>query len=76
MARRIKQSDNKYERNVPQEYWRELFEAYNYYFFNYKSSPLLVVNVEKINLENKTDVSNLLNEIKNHEKGIKYYAPL
>lgn len=76
MIRRIKDSDNKHERDVPQEYWRELFEAYNYYFFNYRSSPLLVVNVEKIDLENKADVSNLLNEIKKHEKGIKYYAPL
>ncbi|MCK4889594.1 MAG: deoxynucleoside kinase [Candidatus Aminicenantes bacterium] len=76
MIRRIKASPNKFERNVPQEYWRELFEAYNYYFFNYRTSPLLVVNVEKIDLGNKKDVSNLINEIKNHEKGIKYYAPL
>ena len=76
MVRRIRNSPNKFERNVPQEYWRELFEAYNYYFFNYRTSPLLVVNVEKIDLENKSDVSNLLNEIKSHEKGIKYYAPL
>jgi len=76
MMRRIKASPNKFERNVPQEYWRELFEAYNYYFFNYRNSPLLVVNVEKIDLENRNDVSNLINEIKNHEKGIKYYAPL
>jgi len=76
MIRRIQDSENKFERNVPQEYWRELFEAYNYYFFNYKASPLLVVNVEKINLDNATDMSNLLNEIKNHDKGIKYYAPL
>ncbi len=76
MMRRIKNSPNKYERSVPQEYWRELFEAYNYYFFNYRNSPLLVVNVEKINLENEIDVANLLNEIKTHDKGIKYYAPL
>jgi len=76
MISRIKASPNKFERNVPQEYWRELFEAYNYYFFNYKASPLLVVNVEKIDLSNKKDVSNLINEIKKHEKGIKYYAPL
>jgi len=76
MMRRIKESPNKFERNVPQEYWRELFESYNYYFFNYRTSPLLVVNVEKIDLNNRNDVDNLIKEIKNHEKGIKYYAPL
>jgi len=76
MINRIKDSENNYEKRVPQEYWRELFESYNYYFFNYRTSPLLVVNVEKIDMDNEKDVSNLLNEIKNHEKGIKYYAPL
>lgn len=76
MLRRIRASRNDAEKHVPQEYWRELFEAYNYYFFNYRSSPLLVVNVEKIDFENTKDVSNLIQEIKNHDKGIKYYAPL
>ncbi len=76
MLRRIRNSENKSERNVPQEYWREVFETYNYYFFNYKMSPLLVVNMEKIDLKNGNDVANLFNEIKNHNKGIKYYAPL
>ncbi len=76
MINRIKKSANNHEKSVPQEYWRELFEAYNYYFFNYRTSPLLVVNVEKIDMNNENDISNLINEIRNHEKGIKYYAPL
>ncbi|MEN8152624.1 MAG: deoxynucleoside kinase [Acidobacteriota bacterium] len=76
MLKRIKNSDNEFERNVPHEYWRELFEAYNYYFFNYKASPLLVINIEKIDLDNEKDVKNLLCEINEHKKGTKYYAPL
>jgi deoxyadenosine/deoxycytidine kinase len=63
------------EKNTPTEYWREVFEAYNYYFFNYKSSPLLVVNMEKINLDSSKDIDNLMKEIKNHTKGTRYYAP-
>lgn len=76
MLKRIKNSENEFERNVPQEYWRELFEAYNYYFFNYKASPLLVINIEKIDLNNEMDVKNLLSEINEHKKGTRYYAPL
>jgi len=36
---------------------------------------LLVVNVEKIDFENRKEIDNLIMEIKNHKKGISYYAP-
>lgn len=75
MLRRIQETGSEVEKNTPADYWREVFEAYNYYFFNYKSSPLLVVNMEKINLENQNDIENLMKEIKNQEKGTRYYAP-
>lgn len=75
MLRRIQETGTDAEKNVPVDYWREVFEAYNYYFFNYKLSPLLVVNMEKVNLENQTDIENLMKEIKNHKKGTRYYAP-
>lgn len=75
MLKRIREYGDESERNAPTEYWREVFEAYNYYFFNFKTSPLLVVNMEKIDLENKSDIENLMKEIKNHKKGTRYYAP-
>jgi deoxyadenosine/deoxycytidine kinase len=75
MVRRIQQQGTEIEKNVPGEYWREVFEAYNYYFFNYRSTPLLVVNMEKVDLNKKSDIQNLVKEIKNHTKGTRYYAP-
>ena len=75
MMQRIYKSGSEFEKRMPSEYWREIFEAYNYYFFNYKLSPLLVVNVEKTDFNNRKDIDNLINEIKNHKKGISYYAP-
>lgn len=75
MLRRIQETGSDAEKKVPVDYWREVFEAYNYYFFNYKLSPLLVVNMEKVNLENQNDIDNLIKEIKNHKKGTRYYAP-
>ena len=75
MLKRIKERGTEYEKNIPVEYWREVYEAYNYFFFNYKTSPLLVVNMEKVNLDNKEDIQNLIKEIKNHKKGTRYYAP-
>ncbi len=75
MLRRIRETGSESEKNTPSEYWREVFEAYNYYFFNYKTSPLLVVNMEKVDLDSRKDIDNLMKEIKNHKKGTRYYAP-
>jgi len=75
MLKRIQESGNQVEKNAPTEYWREVFEAYNYYFFNFKTSPLLVVNMEKIDLDNQSDIDHLMKEINNHKKGTRYYAP-
>jgi deoxyadenosine/deoxycytidine kinase len=75
MLQRIHKQGNEHERRVPTEYWREIFEAYNYYFFNYKLSPLLVVNVEKIDFGSRRDIDGLIQEIRKHKKGNSYYAP-
>jgi len=75
MLKRIRQSGSDAEKNIPSEYWREVFEAFNYYFFNFKSAPLLVVNMEKLDFDNDHDISNLIKEIKNHKRGTRYYAP-
>jgi deoxyadenosine/deoxycytidine kinase len=75
MLRRIQVDGSETEKKISPEYWREVFEAFNYYFFNYKTSPLLVVNMEKIDLNKKSDIMNLIKEINNHKKGTRYYAP-
>ena len=75
MMQRIYKSGSEFEKRMPSEYWREIFEAYNYYFFNYKLSPLLVVNVEKMDFNDRRDIDSLIHEIRNHKKGISYYAP-
>jgi len=75
MLKRINETGSKAEKNIPTEYWREVYEGYNYYFFNYKTSPMLVVNMEKVDLNNKSDTQHLIDEIKTHKKGTRYYAP-
>lgn len=75
MLQRVHKFGNEAEKKVPTELWREIFEAYNYYFFNYKMSPLLVVNVEKIDFSNKKDIAGLCRELQLQKKGITYYAP-
>ncbi len=75
MLKRIQTSDDDVVRKVPAEYWREVFEAFNYYFFNYKATPLLVVNMERVNLQSPKDLDPLWLEIDRHQTGTRYYAP-
>jgi len=51
----IKKRGRKYERSMSREYLQSLNEAYNYFFFRYKSSPLLIVNTEQIDFVNVED---------------------
>jgi deoxyguanosine kinase len=75
MIGRIGKHGDDHEKRLPNDYWREIFEAYNYYFFNYKSSPLLVINVEKTDFSERRDLDNLVREIRTIKKGTTYYAP-
>lgn len=76
MIRRIRESGTEAERSVSREYWRELFEAYNYFFFNFKNAPLLVVNMEKLDISDDGVLESLMREIRDHKVGTRYYAPL
>jgi deoxyguanosine kinase len=73
----IKKRGRDIERNMPEQYIRDLNEAYNYFFFRYKSSPLLIVNSSEIDfVNNKQDFDDLLMEIFRPEKAaVEYYNP-
>ena len=54
-----------------------LTEAYNYYFFHYDHTPLLVVNTSEIDFVNrKEDLAQLIREIKHMKKGTSYFIPM
>jgi deoxyguanosine kinase len=66
------------ERNMSEEYIRELNEAYNYFFFRYKSAPLLIVKATEIDFVNNPDhFEDLLEQILRPNKApVEYYNPL
>lgn len=74
----IKKRARSYEANMSEEYIRELNEAYNYFFFRYKSSPLLIVKSNDIDfVENEDDFEELLEQIlRPNRAGVEYYNPM
>jgi deoxyguanosine kinase len=77
LLRRIKERNRLYEKNIDLSYIRELNEAYNYYFFHYTRTPLLVVNTDRIDFVNhEEDLRDILNLLSSPLSGTKYYVPL
>ena len=77
LMERIRRRGRDYERDMSREYIETLNEAYNYFFFHYKDTPLIVVNTNDLNfVENTADFEELAREIEEHDKGTAYYVPL
>jgi deoxyadenosine/deoxycytidine kinase len=77
LTQRIKKRNVEYEKSISREYLKELTQAYNYFFFHYKLSSLLVINTSEIDfVENPADMEDLIKMIQTMGKGTKYYVPL
>lgn len=74
----IRKRARSYETNMSEDYIRELNEAYNYFFFRYKSSPLLIVKATDIDfVENSDDFEDLLQQIlRPNRSAVEYYNPM
>ena len=59
------------------EYLAQLIEAYNYYFYHYEETPLLVVDTNEIDFVNRPgDFEDLVGQIQKSRKGVQYYVPV
>lgn len=77
LFQRIKKRNLDFEKSISRDYLKELTQAYNYFFFHYKLSSLLVINTSDIDfVENPEDMQDLVKMIKSMGKGTKYYVPL
>jgi deoxyadenosine/deoxycytidine kinase len=74
----IRSRGRKMEENMSEEYIRDLNEAYNYFFFRYKASPLLIVRATDIDFVNKKDdFEELLEQVLRPNRApVEYYNPV
>ena len=77
LLHRIKSRNIPSEKEIDFEYLKTLTDAYNYYFFHYDHTPLLVVNTSEIDFVNREeDFAQLVREIKQMKKGTWYFIPM
>lgn len=74
LMERIKMRGNTYEKGITEEYLEMLTNAYNNYFFNYDTTPLLVVNSSDLDyVKNPQDWEDLKRAILTHQQGTAHY---
>jgi deoxyadenosine/deoxycytidine kinase len=77
LLERIRRRDRDYEKNISKDYLQRLSEAYSYYFFHYRETPLLVVNTDDIDfVRNPADLEALIDQISRCRRGTQVYVPL
>jgi len=73
----IKKRNRKIERALYRNYIEELSEAYNHFFFRYKTTPLLIVNSSELDfVNNEKDFNELFKQIFREDRGFtEYFNP-
>ena len=74
----IKLRGRSYEANMSETYIKELNEAYNYFFFRYKSTRLLIVNAAEMDfVNNHEQYEDMVREMfRPNRTAVEYYNPL
>lgn len=76
LLQRIRKRNYTFEKTVGPDYIEILNKAYDYYFFNYTETPLLVVKTDEIDfVENPEHFDDLIDQIEKPMSGKKYYVP-
>jgi deoxyadenosine/deoxycytidine kinase len=62
---------------MSQEYLQSVIDAYEHFFFYYKSSDLLVIETSEIDfVDRNEDLQELLHRLSQPVKGTQYFLPL
>ncbi len=77
LMERIRNREREYEKEISDAYVSELNRAYNYFFFHYNRTPLLVIDTSDIDfVKSQEDLEEILRQISSMQKGVQYYIPL
>jgi deoxyguanosine kinase len=77
LVERIKRRRRDYEQEISEAYINEVNKAYNYYFFHYSQTPLLVIDTTSIDFVHQSEhLEELEAQIRKMDRGVQYYRPL
>jgi deoxyguanosine kinase len=76
LMERVHRRNVSFEKAIDSDYLEMLNNAYDYYFFHYSDTPLLVVKTDEIDfVHNPEHFDDLISQIHKPVSGKKYYSP-
>ena len=76
ILKRISTTGSVIEKNISEKYIEDIIEAFDYFFFNYQASPLLVVKSDELDFESRDQVEDIIDKIAQMKKNTLYYVPI
>src|SRR5512137_2691307 len=77
LIERIKRRRRDYESEISEAYVNEVNKAYNYFFFHYSQTPLLVIDTTEIDfVHHEEHLDELVDQLRKMDRGVQYYRPL
>jgi deoxyadenosine/deoxycytidine kinase len=77
LVERIAGRNREYEAKISEAYINEVNKAYNYFFFHYAETPLLVIDTTSIDfVHHEEHLDELVEQIRKMDRGVQYYRPL
>ena len=76
LVKRIAKQGSAQEKNISEKYLADILEAFDYFFFNYEATPLLVVRADELDFSRDEDIMDIVEKIKQMKKSPLYYVPL
>lgn len=76
LLRRIAREGSRLEKNISEKYLEDLVEAFDYFFFNYQQSPLLVIKADNLDLSREEDLEEVVHQLRQMKSRQLYYVPL
>ena len=76
VLKRIAKTGTALEKNISEKYLEDIISAFNYFFFNYHSTPLLVVKADELDFNREEQIDDLIEKIKQMKTSPLFYVPL
>lgn len=76
LLKRIVKEGSGLEKNISEKYLENILEAFDYFFFNYQATPLLVIKADDLDFSREEDIIDIVDKIKQMKKSPLYYVPL
>ena len=76
LKKRIVKYGNAVEKNISDKFFEDVLEAFDYFFFNYKAAPLLVVRSDNLDFTQDEEIEDLVEKIAQMKKSPLFYVPL